>query len=76
MSSPKIQLAPELQQLGLKQASSLELRACCICGVVQNANGMEECLSCDGFMCANHHCDEHTCDCATTGQSATGQSCC
>jgi hypothetical protein len=60
-----LHLDPNLQQLSPEEVAKLELRACCICGVIKNANDMEECLTCDGFMCAEHKCDEHTCDCST-----------
>src|ERR1700690_1809324 len=60
--SMPLHLDPNLQQLSPEEVAKLELRACCICGVIKNANDMEECLTCDGFMCAEHKCDEHTCD--------------
>ena len=60
-----LRLDPKIQRLSVEDAAKLELRVCCICGVITNANGMEECLDCDGFMCSQHKCDEHTCDCST-----------
>ncbi len=59
-STTALHLHPNLKQLSLEQAKKLELRVCCICGVIKNANDLEDCLMCDGFMC-----DEHPCDCST-----------
>ena len=64
-STKALHLDPNLQQLSLHAAAKLELRACCVCSVIKDANAMEECLTCDGFMCSEHRCDEHTCDCTT-----------
>lgn len=65
--SPNIalHLDQELQQLSLQKAAVLELRACCICGAIKRADNMEECLKCDGFMCATHPYAEHACDFST-----------
>lgn len=66
MNSPTaLHLHPSLRQLRIEEAAKLELRVCCVCSVIKGANDMEECLTCDGFMCTEHKCDEHTCDCST-----------
>lgn len=65
-----LHLDPNLQKLSLDEAAKLELRACCICSVIKDANDMEECLSCDGFMCSEHKCDEHACDCPAEDAAA------
>ena len=60
-SSSTVRLDPKIQKLSFPIASRLELRACGICGVINNAEEMEECLMCDEFMCATHSADEHRC---------------
>ena len=60
-----LRLDKKVQQLSLKEAAKLEFRVCCVCGLIKNAEVLEECLTCDGFMCSEHSCDEHTCDCTT-----------
>lgn len=59
-STAALHLHPTLQKLRLEDAAKLELRVCCICGVIKAASDMEDCLTCDGFLC-----DEHACDCST-----------
>jgi len=61
LSNTALHLDHELQQLSLRKAATLELRACCICGVIKRADEMEQCLKCDEFMCAKHNYAEHTC---------------
>ena len=55
MPSPRLHLDPKLEKLTLAEAGFLlELRVCCVCGVIKEAKDFENCLACDGFICDEH----------------------
>ena len=70
-SRTALHLDPKVKKLSLEAASKLELRVCCICGVIKDASEFEDCISCDGgFMCVEHNTADHKCDCSVKNESA------
>ena len=51
---PELHVDPALKDTDPADTKGMELRACCVCGVVKDAKSLEWCLSCNGYKCPEH----------------------
>ena len=51
---PEPHIDPKIEDLEPGEAGRLLLRVCSVCGLVTMVEDLDDCLSCDGYMCPEH----------------------
>lgn len=49
---PKIE--EMIEEMTPAESGKLRLRVCCICGVITKVEELDECPTCEGYMCSGH----------------------